>query len=136
MTMRAYVAGTAAGEVVRLSQPLSFWGGVDSATGRVIDRAHPEAGAVIAGRILVMPCGRGSSSSASVLAEALRRGTGPCGILLERADSILVVGALVARDLYGIACPIVVASSGPWRDGERLRMTGFADGRAEVEVPA
>lgn len=132
MTARAYVPGVAEGRVVRLSQSLSFWGGVDGATGRVVDRSHPEAGVLVAGRILVMPCGRGSSSSASVLAEALRRGTGPLGIVLERPDSILAVGALIARELYGIACPIVVAPPGPWRDGERLRVVASDDGAAEV----
>lgn len=132
---RAYVPGVAEGRVIRLSQPLSFWGGVDGATGRVVDRSHPDLGVLVAGRILVMPCGRGSSSSASVLAEALRRGTGPLGIVLERPDSILTVGALIARELYGIACPIVVAPPGPWRSGERLRVVASDDGAAELLPP-
>jgi PAS domain S-box-containing protein len=45
--------------------------------GRIIDRSHPDLGARVTGTILVMPGGRGSSSSSSVLAEAIRRGTGP-----------------------------------------------------------
>lgn len=134
MRAHAFVDGTAEGPVVRLSQPLSFWGGFDSATGTVIDRSHPECGVVIAGRILVMPSGRGSSSSASVLAEALRRGTGPCGIILEQADSILAVGALVAFELYGVVCPIVVAPSTPCQTGDRLCITTCGDGSAEVET--
>jgi len=102
--------------------------------GRVIDRSHPDRGAVIAGRILVMPSGRGSSSSsASVLAEALRRGTGPCGIILEQADSILGVGALVASELYGVVCPIVVAPSTPYQTGDRLRISTCDDAGAEIE---
>lgn len=134
MRAHAFVAGTAEGPVVRLSQPLSFWGGFDSATGMVIDRSHPEHGAVIADRVLVMPSGRGSSSSASVPAEALRRGTGPCGILLEQADSILAVGALVAFELHGVVCPIVVAPSTPCRTGGRLHISTHDDGSAGIEA--
>jgi len=136
VSARGFVPGITEGRVVRLSQPLSFWGGVDSATGVVIDRSHPDLGAVLAGQTLVMPGGRGSSSSASVLAEALRRGTEPCGIILQQADSILAVGALVARELYSVVCPIVVSASLPWRTGERVRIGSADDGEAEVTVLA
>jgi uncharacterized protein len=56
----------------------------------------------------VMPSGRGSSSSSSVLAEAIRLGTAPLAILLAEPDNILVLGALVAGYLYDRTCPIVV----------------------------
>lgn len=92
-----------------LTEPLSFWGGVDPATGLIIDVNHPQMGMSIAGKTLHMPHGRGSSSSPSVLAEALRRGTGPVRILLEQPDPMVVLGALVARLLYGIDCPVEVA---------------------------
>ena len=36
------VPGSAAGPVLRLDEPLSFWGGLDSATGTIIDRLHPQ----------------------------------------------------------------------------------------------
>lgn len=134
MRAHAFVAGATEGPVVRLSQPLSFWGGFDSATGTVINRSRPEHGAVIAGRILVMPSGRGSSSSASVLAKALRRGTSPCGIILEQADSILAVGALVASELYGVVCSIAVAPSTPCQTGDRLRISTCDDGCAEIDA--
>ena len=57
--------------------------------------------------MLVMPSGRGSSSSSSVLAEAIRLGTAPAGILLREADPIVVLGAVVARELYGVELPVV-----------------------------
>ncbi|MCL5776255.1 DUF126 domain-containing protein [Limibaculum sp. FT325] len=120
--------GSAEARACVLSGPLSFWGGVDSLDGRVIDATHPDRGRVLAGTILVMPCGRGSSSSASVLAEALRRGTGPAGIVLERPDPILVVGAIVARRLYGAVCPIVVLSGPPIADGCLIRIEAGAEG--------
>ena len=91
--------------------PLSFWGGIDVETGTVIDRSHPAIGQSVAGRVLVMPSGRGSSSSSSVLAEAIRLGTAPAAIILGEADPILVVGALVAARLYGRSCPLVVLAA-------------------------
>ena len=96
---------------LRLDEPLSFWGGIDPETGRIIDANHPQRGESITGKILRMPHSRGSSSSPSVLAEALRLGTGPVAIVLDRPDPMVVLGALVARLLYGIDCRVTVAPS-------------------------
>ena len=60
-----------------------------------------------------MPAARGSSSSASILAEAVRAGTAPAGIVLGEPDLILAIGAAVAEELYGTQVPIVVAASEP-----------------------
>jgi predicted aconitase with swiveling domain len=116
------VGGEAEGEVLTLGAPLSFWGGYDPEEGRIIDVHHPQHGESLAGKILAMTHGRGSSSSSAVLAEALRLGTGPAAIVLEEADQILVTGVLVARMLYGVTCPVVVAEisdSGRWRVSDR-----------------
>lgn len=106
-TGRALVGGRAAGKVAALG-PLSFWGGYDPVTGLVVDRTHAALGRSLAGSILVMPGGRGSSSSSAVLAEAIRLGTAPAAIVLSEPDAILVVGAMVAEALYKGTCPIVV----------------------------
>ncbi len=105
---RGLVPGVRRAGVLTLDEPLSLWGGVDIATGYIVERGHPQCGARISGRILVMAHGRGSSSSSSVLAEMLRLGVGPAGIVLRENDSILVIGALVAAALYGSVCPVVV----------------------------
>jgi predicted aconitase with swiveling domain len=106
--------GVARGRVARLSAPLSLWGGFSSETGRIVDANHPERGLELAGRILVMDGGRGSSSASSTLAEAIRRGTAPAAILLTRPDPILVIGSLVAADLYGREIPIVLVADRDW----------------------
>jgi hypothetical protein len=108
------VPGAAAGPVLGLEEPLSFWGGLDPATGAIIDRLHPQRGACVAGRILMMPTGRGSSSGSATLAEALRLGNGPAAILMLERDAIVIVGAMVAAELYGLACPIALANSQDW----------------------
>jgi uncharacterized protein len=85
---------------------------MDPRTGRLTDHHHPQLGATITGQVLVMPSGRGSSSSSSVLAEAIRLGTAPLAIVLSQPDEILVLGALVADYLYGRTCPILVLPEG------------------------
>ena len=43
------------GEALILTQPISFWGGVDPKTGRIADVRHPQHGQCIADRVLFLP---------------------------------------------------------------------------------
>ena len=111
------------GRALVLREPLSLWGGMDAATGELIDAHHPQRGAILTGRVVVMPSGRGSSSSASVLAETVRARTAPAAILLGKPDLILAVGAAVAEELYGLVVPVVVIPArqlAELRDGDAL----------------
>jgi len=117
---RTLVAGTAEGQALVLDEPLSLWGGLDPETGDIIDVRHPQRGVNVTGRILVMPSGRGSSSSSSVLAEAIRAGTAPAAIVLGEADPILALGSIVARELHGASVPVVVAALEGIRPGGEL----------------
>ena len=94
-----------------LDEPLSLWGGLDPASGKIIDIHHPQHGERVTGRTLVMPAARGSSSSASVLAEAARAGTAPAAVVLGEPDLILSIGAAVAEELYGAVIPILVVDA-------------------------
>ncbi len=127
---KVLIRGDADGDGLRLDEPLSFWGGVDPVTGVIVEERHPQHGEVITGKILSMAHGRGSSSSSAVLAEALRLGTGPAAIVLDQIDSILVIGALVAGELYGATCPIAV-SGAEIRTGERWTLSGESLTKAE-----
>jgi predicted aconitase with swiveling domain len=124
---RVLADGSAQGEALVLREPLSLWGGVDPATGVIIDARHPQRGASIAGRVLVMPAVRGSSSSSSVLAETVRGGCAPAAILLGEADLILAVGAAVAEELYGQRVPILQLAPlelGAIVDGAQVSVAG------------
>jgi len=98
--------GIAVGEVLVLTEPVSFWGGVNH-HGEIIDVHHAQHKAKMTNKILVMPSGRGSSSATAVLAELIRTGDGPLGIVMLQCDTILVIGALVSAEIYGISMPIV-----------------------------
>lgn len=129
--LRALVEGDVRAVPLVLGAALSLWGGLDPADGTIVDARHPQSGASVARRLLVMPAVRGSSSSSSVLAEALRLGVGPAGILLGAPDGILVAGALVARELYGTVCPMALVGDG--RIAEVVAALG-AHGRLRLRV--
>ena len=127
MNGRVLAPGTADGNALVLTEPLSLWGGVDPASGIVIDARHPQRGASAAGRVLVMPAVRGSSSSSSILAEAIRSGTAPAAILLGEPDLILAVGAAVGEELYGRSVPVVLLARDQLAeiaDGARVMVDG------------
>ncbi|MBV1693008.1 MAG: DUF126 domain-containing protein [Hyphomicrobiales bacterium] len=105
------VSGVADGPVFALAEPLSFWGGFDAATGKVIDRRHPDLGRCLTDVVVVVSAARGSSSGSSVLAEAIRAGTAPAAFVISTRDAILQVGAMVAAELYGRSCPIIVVGA-------------------------
>lgn len=105
---RVLCGGNAAGVVLALDEPLSFWGGFDATDGTITDRTHPQRGVSITDRVVVMTTGRGSSSASSVLAEAIRQGTAPAALVLQESDEIIALGAIVADELYGIAMPVLI----------------------------
>lgn len=130
---RAVLAGEASGVALVLDEPLSMWGGIDTGTGRIIDRRHPQSGDLVSDRILFLPWGRGSSSASAVLAEAIRLGTGPAAIVMMEPDEILLVGALVAAELYGTVLPIVVTDRSTYNavaTGDKV--TVHADGAITI----
>lgn len=122
---RVLAGGEADGRALVLRQGLSLWGGMDPGTGRIVDAHHPQVGELLSGRVLVLPATRGSSSSASVLAEAVRLGTAPAALLLAEADLILAIGAAVAAELYGVHVPVLQLEAGDLAavaDGAGLRV--------------
>lgn len=99
------------GTVLRLDEPLSFWGGLDPATGTILDQAHPQAGSSMAGKVVAMPGSRGSSGTPGVLGEAIRAGVGPAALVITKADVNLLAGAMVAEALYDIVCPVLLVDA-------------------------
>ncbi|WP_435169245.1 cis-3-hydroxy-L-proline dehydratase [Falsirhodobacter sp. 1013] len=107
MTARIVVAGQAEGPVVHATEGLSFWGGVDPATGIVIDAHHPLTGRCLTGTILMMPTSRGSCTGSGVLLELALNGRGPAALVFRGAEDILTLGALIAGRMFGRALPVL-----------------------------
>mgnify|MGYP003935339877 CR=1 FL=1 len=130
---RALVAGSAEGRALVSREPLSLWGGLDPGTGEISDRRHDRAGANVAGRVFVFPCGRGSSTSSATLMESVRNGTAPAAIVNIEVDSILALGSIVADEMYGKPVPILVLPHEAFEQiREDDRITVHADGRVTV----
>lgn len=87
------------GKALALSAPISFWGGVDPATSRIVDVRHPQHGLEIAGTVLLLPGTIGSSSASAVLLELVHRKIAPAALVLHEPDAILLLGLLVAREM-------------------------------------
>src|SRR5471030_1799027 len=104
---RSLVAGTAQGELLYADVGLSFWGGVDPFSGEVIDRHHPLSGAIISGRVLAIPSGRGSCTGSSVLLELILNGHAPAALVFEQVEDILTLGVVIAEHMFHQSIPVV-----------------------------
>lgn len=114
------------GDVLALTAPISFWGGVDPKTGTIIDARHPERGQNIAGRVLALPGTIGSSSASAVLLELVHAGRAPAAILMPEPDAILLLGLVVAREMGWAIPPALRVSAQDQRDlmGQRVEIEG------------
>ncbi len=102
------LAGAAGqGHALVLGAAISFWGGVDPASGRIIDVRHPDHGVPVAGRVLCLPGTIGSSSASAVLLELVAAGLAPAALILHAPDAILLLGLIVAREM-GLAPPVAL----------------------------
>ncbi len=131
VTARSLVAGEASGPLLRLTHPISFWGGVDPLTGTIADPRHPQYGTSIAGTVLLVPSAVGSSSSSAIMLELLREGTAPAAILMGQADAILALGVVVGRELGYTPIPVLEVEMSALegvRDGTLLEVS---DGNVE-----
>ncbi|PWK60882.1 aconitase X [Roseicyclus mahoneyensis] len=97
---RIILTAQAAGEVIAFDEGISFWGGVDPDTGRVIDAHHPAHGEGLAGRIVLMPTSRGSCSGSGVLLQLALSGHAPAALVFREAEEVLTLGALIAARMF------------------------------------
>lgn len=94
---RVIKEGSAEGEALATRQPISFYGGVDPETGRIVEKGHELEGEVIADKILVFPYGKGSTVGSYILLRLRRRGLAPKAIVNQRCEPIIAVGAIIAE---------------------------------------
>jgi len=104
---RFILSGQAGGEILATTEPLSFWGGVDPATGQVIDVHHPLAGQSMAGRILVMPGTRGSCTGSGVLLDMALNGKAPAALVFSEPEDVVTLGAMIAAGMFGKPLPVL-----------------------------
>jgi predicted aconitase with swiveling domain len=94
---RSIASGCCKGIALVSKKPLSFLGGVDYNTGVVIEKGHDLKGEPLKDKILCFPSGHGSTVGSYVLYSLVKKGLGPKAIVNQVADTIVVVGAIIAE---------------------------------------
>lgn len=111
---RILVEGDASGEILAFEEGLSFWGGVDPENGHIIDVHHPDCGASVAGKFLLMPTSRGSCSGSGVLLQLSLNGLAPAALVFCEHEEILTLGALVSDRIFARPVPTVALPRGDY----------------------
>jgi predicted aconitase with swiveling domain len=100
MKGRTISPGKAEGEAIISSEPIGFYGGIDIKTGIVIEKGHSLEGKKVTGKILVFPCGKGSTVGSYVIYGLAKNKVGPAGIINKETETIVATGVILA----GIPC--------------------------------
>jgi uncharacterized protein len=87
--------GIAKGVALVTRMPISFTGGVNPDTGVVREPGHELEGQTIAGKILVFPSGKGSTTGSWQFYATHRRGNAPMGIINVKAEGVVAVSAII-----------------------------------------
>jgi uncharacterized protein len=93
---RKISTGIATGEALVTSMGISFYGGVDPETGKVVEKGHELEGQSIAGKILVFPTGKGSTVGSYTLYRLKKAGLAPAAIVNAEAETITAVGCIIS----------------------------------------
>jgi predicted aconitase with swiveling domain len=94
---RSIVEGRCRGKALVSSKPISFLGGVDPADGRIIEKRHDLSGLCIKDKVLCFPHGHGSTVGSYVLYSLAKKRLAPKAIINQKADPVVVVGAIIAN---------------------------------------
>ena len=87
--------GKSEAEVIVSKDALCFYL-VEPTTGVVVEKNHDIQNQTIAGKILIMPSGKGSSVvQADGMYKLSQKGLEPKGIIVEQADTVLVSSAII-----------------------------------------
>jgi len=100
MKGRMIAPGKIKGVAIVSEEPIGFYGGIDSKTGIVIEKDHPLEGKSVTDKILVFPCGKGSTVGSYVIYGLKKNGVAPKGIINKETETIVATGVILA----GIPC--------------------------------
>ena len=89
---RTISKGKASGKVLKLSEALSFLGGVDASTGEL--RVEKEGN--VSDRILVFPRGKGSTVGSFVMYDLKVHGKASAAVINSSAETIVATGAVIS----------------------------------------
>lgn len=117
ITGRKVVGGVAEGEALVTQETISGWGGVNPATGTVIESRHELKGQSFAGKVLVFPGAKGSSGWSSIFHMSKLRGMSPVAMVFNIMTTKAALGAVVMRTPTVTECdsdPLDHIRTGDW----------------------
>jgi predicted aconitase with swiveling domain len=94
---RKIYKGTVEAEAIVTKDGLSFYGGVDPDTGKVVEVGHEIEGKSITGKVLVFPTGKGSTVGSYTLYRMKKNNTAPAAIVNKQIDTIIAVGCIISE---------------------------------------
>ncbi|MHA2472949.1 MAG: DUF126 domain-containing protein [Promethearchaeota archaeon] len=97
LTGRKIYKGNAEAEAVVTQDGISFYGGVDPDTGKVVEVGHELEGQTISGKILVFPTGKGSTVGSYTMFRMKKNNTAPAAIVNKQIDTIVAVGCIISE---------------------------------------
>jgi predicted aconitase with swiveling domain len=97
---RTISPGKVEGETLVSEEPIGFYGGVDAKTGIFIEKGHELEGQSVKGKILVFPCGKGSTVGSYVIYGLAKNNQAPLAIVNKETETIVATGVILA----GIPC--------------------------------
>ena len=112
------VEGQADGIALVTRQPINFTAAFSKPANllpgrrsQIQDRHHDLYGHKIKGKILVFPAAIGSTYTGMMLLNLMAAGEAPIGMIVQKADSLLVSGSILAAVWYKAGVPIIACSS-------------------------
>lgn len=92
---KTVTCGVAEGKALVSRSAISFTGGMDPSTGIIREPGHELEGQSIAGKILVFPAGKGSTTGSWQYYAAFRRGMAPLGMINRKAEGVVAISAII-----------------------------------------
>ena len=107
------------------------WSSIDAKTGVVLEKGHVHEGDSFAGKILVVPCSRGSLGWSDYFVNSNVNGVGPIGYVFTKMDSKCGVVVLITNKPCVCDFPDDVDPCKEIRDGDYIRVDGI-NGTVEI----
>ena len=94
---RKVYKGIAEAEAIVTKDGISFYGGVDPDTGKIVEVGHELEGQSITGKVLVFPTGKGSTVGSYTMYRMKKNNTAPVAIVNREIDTIIAVGCIISE---------------------------------------
>jgi len=124
---RKIYKGITEAEAIVTKEGISFYGGVDPDSGKVVEVGHELEGQTISGKILVFPSGKGSTVGSYTMYRMMKNKTAPAAIINKEIDTIIAVGCIISE----IPC-VDKIDINKIKTGQKLIVNGM-EGTVEVK---